>query len=191
MRLFSKKKPFFTKDQLQGAQFSIGDFTYGSPAVISYDNSSRLSIGKYCSFAGKVTILLGGDHRLDWATTYPFPDLSGPWPEGSEIAGHPASKGAIVIGNDVWVGYGATILSGTTIGDGAVIGANALVSRDVKPYGIAAGNPAKVIKMRFENHTVSRLLQLAWWNWSERKVRDNVHLLCSSDIEALLTAHNC
>jgi len=190
MRLFSQKKPFFTKDQFSGEQFSIGDFTYGSPDVISYDNKTKLTVGKYCSFAAQVTILLGGDHRIDWATTYPFPDLPEQWPEADAIVGHPASKGDISIGSDVWIGYGATLLSGITIGDGAVVGANALVSSDIAPYGVAVGTPAAVIKTRFDKKTISRLLTLGWWNWSEEKVRQNIHLLCSANIEALLTAHD-
>lgn len=190
MRLFSKKL-FFTKDQIQGEQFSVGDFTYGSPDIKNYDSNTRLTIGKYCSFAARVAIIMGGEHRMDMVTTYPFPEIADPWPETSGITGMTGSKGDIFIGNDVWVGYGATILSGVTIGDGAAIGAGALVSRDVEPYAIIGGNPAKIIRKRFDEHTVTRLLKLAWWNWPKEKVRKNVHLLCRPDIEALLTAHNC
>ncbi len=190
MRLFSKKL-FFTRDQIQGDQFSIGDFTYGTPDVITYDDKTKLTIGRYCSFAARVAILMGGEHRMDLGTTYPFPEIAEPWPEASNITGMTGSKGDIVIGSDVWVGYGATILSGVTIGDGAAIGAGALVSSDVAPYAIVGGCPAKKIRMRFAEPIVTRLLKLAWWDWPEAKVRKNVHLICSSDIEALLSAHGC
>ncbi len=190
MRLF-KKKLFFTKDSVQGEQFSIGDFTYGSPDIRNFDPDTKLVIGRYCSFGARVSILMGGEHRLDLATTYPFPEIADPWPETADITGMTGSKGDIVIGNDVWVGHGATILSGVTIGDGAVIGAGGLVTRDVDPYAIMGGSPAKIIRMRFDRSTVQRLLQLAWWNWPEDKVRKNIHLICSSDIDGLLNAHDC
>jgi len=125
MRLFGKKL-FFTKDQIKGDQFFVGDFTYGSPDIRNCDGSTTLTIGRYSSFAAKVTIVLGGEHRLDMVTTYSFPEIADPWPETKGITGMTGSKGNIIIGNDVWVGHGATILSGVTIGDGAVIGASAL-----------------------------------------------------------------
>jgi acetyltransferase-like isoleucine patch superfamily enzyme len=190
MRLFSKKL-FFTKDQITGDQFSIGAFTYGLPEVYNYDGTTRLTIGRYCSFAARVAIILGGEHRLDTATTYPFPEIADPWPEPAAITGMTGSKGDIVIGSDVWVGFGATIISGVTIGHGAAIGARALVTRDVPPYAIVGGNPAKTIRMRFDERTIRRLLKLAWWDWPEDKVRQNVALICGSDINALLEAHDC
>ncbi len=190
MRIFNKKL-FFTKDQIQGEQFTIGDFTYGSPDVKTYDSTTRLIIGRYCSFAAKVAILMGGEHRMDLGTTYPFPEIADPWPETSNITGMTGSKGDIVIGNDVWVGYGATILSGVTIGDGSAIGAGALVTHDIAPFSIVGGNPAKVIRMRFDDHLIARLLKLGWWNWPEEKVRENIQLICSPDIEKLLASHGC
>ena len=190
MRLFGKKR-FFMKDGPLGEQFSIGEFTYGAPEIRNPDSKTRLTIGRYCSFAAQVNIILGGEHRLDMVTTYPFPVIDDPWPETRDITGMTGSKGDITIGNDVWVGHGATILSGVTIGDGAVVGAGSLVCRNVEPYAIIGGNPAKVIRMRFDEQTISRLLKLSWWNWPAEKVRANVHLLCSPDVEALLRAHNC
>ena len=180
-----KKRQQYTRDTLQGEQFSIGEYTYGSPAIFIFDDDTRLVIGKYCSIADRVVILLGGNHRLDWATTYPFSAFPGQWPEAADVQGHPASKGNINVGNDVWTGFGATLLSGITIGDGAVIGAGAVVSRDVVPYAVAAGNPAVEIRKRFSADIIVKLLNLRWWDWPEEKVRKNISLLCSGNVEKL------
>lgn len=189
MRLWGwKKKGPYTRDVLQGPRFSIGDYTYGEPRVLCFEDETRLHIGRYCSISDGVTILLGGNHRLDWTTTYPFPAFPEQWPEAAALQGHPASRGDVVIGSDVWIGFGATILSGVTIGDGAVIGAGAMVSRDVAPYAVAAGNPAREVRKRFSEDTISRLLALQWWDWPEDRVRKHLPLLCSGDIAALLAA---
>lgn len=141
-------KYFYTKDLIKKPRglVEIGDFTYGKPKILYYDASTKLKIGKFCSISDEVTIVLGGNHRYDWVTTYPFSALYKEWPEASGIIGHPASKGDIVIGNDVWIGFGSIILSGVKIGDGAVIGAGSVVTKDVLPYTIAGGNPAVEIK---------------------------------------------
>ena len=183
-----KKKGRTTRDLLRGPQFVIGAHTYGEPRVLRFEEQTRLHIGRYCSIAGQVTILLGGNHRSDWATTYPFSVFPEQWPEAAGLTGHPASRGDVVIGSDVWLGFGATILSGVTIGHGAVIGAGAVVSRDVAPYAVAAGNPAREVRKRFSEDLIARLLALQWWNWPEAKVRRHLSLLCSGDIAALLAA---
>lgn len=184
----SRKKQQYTRDILKGEQFTVGKYTYGSPDVFSFADKTRLIIGSYCSISDRVTILLGGNHRLDWATTYPFSFFPVDWPEAAGIKGHPASKGDIVIGNDVWIGFGAIILSGVTIGDGAVIGAGSVVSRDVSPYSVVAGNPAVQYRKRFSDPVITRLLKMRWWDWPEEKVRANIHLLCSDDMDALFAA---
>lgn len=176
----------YTKDHLVGPLFEIGDYTYGCPNVMSWDDSTRLHIGKFCSIADGVTILLGGNHRTDWVTTYPFNVLSTPFPAASAIQGHPATKGDVWIGNDVWIGRGATILSGIQIGDGAVIGAGALVTKDVEPYSIVTGNPGKMVKKRFDEPTIKALLGIAWWNWDEEKINREVRNLCSSNIQEFI-----
>lgn len=163
---------------------TIGDFTYGTPKIRSWDMSTRLYIGKFCSISENVTIFLGGEHRSDWVTTYPFNVLV---PEYSHIKGHPKSKGDIIIGNDVWIAAGATILSGVTIGDGAVIGAEALVSKDVPPYAIVAGNPAKIVKYRFDEDTIQELLKLRWWDWELIKIEKFIPLLLNNNIEEFIT----
>ena len=172
-----KKSTFFTKDALAGRGYKIGDFTYGNPTVFHWDEPVTLEIGKFCSIAQEVSIFLGGNHRIDWVTTYPFNAIHYTFPTGKGIQGHPDTKGDIIIGNDVWIGYGANIMSGVKIGDGAVIGARAVVSRDVKPYEIVAGNPAVVIKKRFADDIIDKLLELKWWNLPLDEIHEIVPLL--------------
>jgi len=176
---------FFTKDYFKGNKYIIGEYTYGRPKVLFENNDANLRIGKYCSISTNVTIFLGGNHRIDWITTYPFNDLPAFFPEANNIIGHPATKGDVVIGNDVWIGNGATILSGVTIADGAVIAADAVVTKNVGAYEIWAGNPARLVKKRFEDSTIEKLLKLKWWNWSDEKVRENLSLLQSNKLNEL------
>lgn len=175
----------YTRDLLDNKKYVIGDHTYGKPNVYDWSDGGKLLIGKYTSIADEVTILLGGNHRTEWLTTYPFSALPERWPSAKDIKGHPYSKGDVVIGNDVWIGNGATILSGVTIGDGAVIAARAVVSKNVEPFTIVAGNPAKVIKKRFSKKVIKRLLSLRWWDWSDSEVASNVSILMSSDFDML------
>jgi acetyltransferase-like isoleucine patch superfamily enzyme len=164
-------------------QYDIGRWSYGSPEILTWDEGAMLRIGAFCSIANGVSIMLGGEHRPDWVTTYPFSVL---WVHGRAFAGHPVSKGDVSIGNDVWIGREALILSGVRIGDGAVIGARAVVAGDVEPYAIVAGNPARVIRYRFSPSVISRLLGLCWWNWADDKIERLLPLMLSSDIESFL-----
>jgi acetyltransferase-like isoleucine patch superfamily enzyme len=174
---------FYTKDILIGNIYQIGEFTYGRPKVIAFTKDTKLIIGKFCSISANVKIFLGAEHRMDWVSTYPFPALGQKWPEARGVTGHPASKGNVVIGNDVWIAEGAVIMSGVNIGDGAVIGGQSVVSKDVAPYSIVSGNPAKLIKKRFDDETIEKLLDIQWWNWPVEKIRKNVHLLCSHKLD--------
>ena len=143
-----------------------------------------MTIGKFCAIAEGVTVLLGGNHRTDWISTFPFSVL---WPEvAGHIKGHPATRGDVVIGNDVWIGWGALILSGVKIGDGAVIGAHSVVSRDVPPYAIVCGNPAIIKKYRFDEESIQKLLAISWWNWPDEEIAEVVPMLLSQDIGAFL-----
>jgi acetyltransferase-like isoleucine patch superfamily enzyme len=175
----SSKKGFYTKDIL-GNRYVIGGHTYGNPRVISWGEGTSLTIGKYCSISKNVIIFLGSEHRIDWVSTYPFPIL---WEEAKGISGHPSTKGDVIIGNDVWIGYGVTILSGVNIGDGAVIGAGSVVIKDVPPYAIAAGNPCYIIKYRFDEETIERLLKIRWWSWPDHQVRENIKSICSEAMD--------
>jgi acetyltransferase-like isoleucine patch superfamily enzyme len=182
-RLFpSAARLIYTKDLL-GERYSIGDHTYGKPRVISWAEGTSLRIGKYCSISTHVIIFLGSEHRTDWVSTYPFPFL---WKEARSIKGHPFSKGDVTIGNDVTIGYNVTILSGVSIGDGAAIGTGSVVTKDIPPYAIAAGNPARVLRYRFDEETIRKLLQIKWWDWSDEKVKENVHLICSDSIDGFI-----
>jgi len=179
----SSRNIIYTKDLL-GDRYSIGDHTYGKPRVVSWKKEgTSLRIGKYCSISTHVVIFLGSEHRTDWVSTYPFPSL---WKEARSIKGHPFSKGDVTIGNDVYVGYHVTILSGVTIGDGAAIGACSVVTRNIPPYAIVAGNPAQIIRYRFDEETIRKLLEIKWWNWADDKVAENVHLICSDSVNALI-----
>ena len=162
--------------------YSIGRMTYGNPLVRFANSDKNLQIGNFCSIANDVQIFLGGEHRIDWLTTYPFMLF---YEELNYLEGHPKSKGDVIIGNDVWIGDGAVILSGVKIGNGVVIGARSVVSKDIPDYAIVVGNPATIIKYRFDTVTIEKLQQISWWNWSDEHIKNAGILLCSQDIDKL------
>jgi acetyltransferase-like isoleucine patch superfamily enzyme len=153
-----------------------GKHTYDLDNItaLSWGEGAELYVGSFCSIGANLTVYLGGNHRTDWATTYPFGHVP-EFPEG--MPGHPATKGDVHIKNDVWIGNDVTIMSGVTIGSGAVIGAHSVVTKDVNPYEIVAGNPAKFIKNRFPSTITGYLLALAWWEWPDEKIKRAISLL--------------
>lgn len=156
---------------------TVGDHTYGAENMsVFFQDEANLIIGKYCSIGPKLTVYLGGEHRTEWISTYPFSEFH------PEIKGYDyrISKGDVTIGNDVWIGHGVTILSGVTIGDGAVIGAGSVVASNVLPYSIVAGNPAKLIKYRMKESIIE------WWDWPEDVIYEAIPLLQSDNYEGLL-----
>jgi acetyltransferase-like isoleucine patch superfamily enzyme len=171
------KKSFFTKDIFKDKPYSIGDYTYGKPEILFDNSGAKLTIGKFCSIADEVTIFLGGNHRTDWISTYPFKIIFGDHPIAFKIKGHPATKGDVNIGNDVWIGHGVTIMSGISIGDGAVIAAKSVITKDVGSYEIWGGNPAKKIKNRFTESEIEKLISIAWWNWDIKEILNKSDLL--------------
>jgi virginiamycin A acetyltransferase len=166
--------------------FSIGAYSYGRPKVRFPESGRRLTIGRYCSIADKVEILLGGDHRLDWVSTYPFAAMRSLFPDAQAPEDYHASRGDVVIGHDVWLGSGCMILSGVTVGHGAVVAARAVVTRDVPAYAVVAGNPARIVRHRFDAATVEALVATAWWDLPHPAVTRLVPLLQSGDVAALL-----
>ena len=166
--------------------YDIGAFTYGSPKVQSWRGGGKLKIGRFCSIAAAVLIALGGEHHVDWVTTYPFPAL---FPDAKRYPGHPTTKGDVIIGNDVWIGYGATILSGVTIGNGAVIGARSMIASDVGAYQIAVGNPARPIRLRFAESEVASLQRIAWWDWPLEEIALAYPLLLAGNVAAFIARY--
>ena len=157
-------------------EFHIGRWTYGWPEIHRWRSTQQLSIGSFCSIAAGVKILLGGEHRIDFISTYPFGQFFG---TGDKNA-HEWSRGDVFIGNDVWIGHEALILSGTHIGDGAVVGAYSLVKGEVPPYAIVAGNPARVLRYRFSQATIDELMRIRWWDWDDEIIRRHIPELMST-----------
>ena len=150
-------------------------------------NNDRLIIGKFCSIACGVKFIFNcANHTLKSLSTYTFPLFFEEWDlPKSEVASTWDNKGDIVIGNDVWIGYDAVIMAGITIGDGAIIGTRAVITKDVEPYSIVGGVPAKEIRKRFAPEVIKRLLELQWWNWSEEKIRREINAIRNGEIELL------
>lgn len=183
-RLGLRRAPYFLSENPDYAGLDVGAYSYGAPLLLGCDGTpeTHVSIGRYCSFAHGVQILLRANHPMKSATTYPLGRVFGQEQE----CDFSTSRGPVRIGHDVWVGYEALILSGVTIGNGAVIGARAVVTRDVPPYGIVAGNPARLVRRRFDDATVARLEATRWWDWPEERIRAHMHLLSHGAIEEFL-----
>lgn len=163
----------------------VGAHTYGVHVFAhAGDPPNMVEVGAYSSIAPGAELMIGGNHRSDWASTYPFRIRCGL--EGALKDGNPTSHGPILVGNDVWIGSGALILSGVTIGDGAIVAARAVVARDVRPYSIVAGNPAREVRRRFTDNTVSALLAIAWWTWPHEELLNIVPLLNGAPVEDLI-----
>ncbi|MDU4960085.1 MAG: Vat family streptogramin A O-acetyltransferase [Sporomusaceae bacterium] len=177
----------------------IGDYTYYSDNQNSPENfyeriqhhyeflGDKLIIGRFCAIAEGITFIMNGaNHRMDGITTYPFNIFAGGWEKVTPALEQLPFKGDTVIGNDVWIGQNVTIMPGIMIGDGAIVAANATVTKNVEPYAIVGGNPARLIKKRFSDEMIESLLKLQWWNWDEHKIFDNLELLVSvNDIAAV------
>ncbi len=185
----------YLKNIINNPNIIVGDYTYYDDfenpenfernVLYHFDFiGDQLIIGKFCSIASDVKFIMnGGNHRTDWLTNYPFPVFENGWEKAMPDSW--PDKGNTIIGNDVWIGYGATIMPGIQVGDGAIIATNSVVTKNVEPYSIVGGNPAKEIRKRFEENIIKELLEIKWWDWEIEKITRNLQAICGSDINAL------
>lgn len=190
-------KPCITRENIE-----VGEYTYYDDpdeperfedrnVLYHYDfTGDRMVIGRYCALATGVRFIMNGaNHALGGVTTYPFQIFGSGWEKGFDPTSLDSGyRGDTVVGHDVWIGTQAVIMPGVTIGHGAIIGSFSVVTKDVPPYAIVAGNPAEVRKMRFDEATVAGLLDIAWWDWPAEKVTRNVDALRAGDVERLRAA---
>jgi acetyltransferase-like isoleucine patch superfamily enzyme len=171
-----------------GERLSMGRHSYGDPRVATFPgDTAHVRVGAFTSIGPDVILMDGGDHRTDWVSTFPFRAVLGL--PGAYEDGQPSTRGDIEIGNDVWIGRGARVRSGVTIGDGAVVGGYAVVTRDVRPYAVVVGVPARETRRRFDDEQVDALLRIAWWQWSMDAIERSVPQLCSGDVDAFIREH--
>lgn len=194
------KETVYLKPVISNPNISVGEFTMYNDFVndpmqfernnVLYQypiNHDKLIIGKFCSIAcGAKFIFNSANHTLSSFSTYPFPIFFEEWGLNiKDVAAAWDNKGDIIIGNDVWIGYEAVIMAGVTIGDGANIGTRAVVTKDVPPYTIVGGVPAKTIRKRFNNETLDELLKIKWWDWSEERIARNIQAIQSGRLRHL------
>jgi len=178
----------FLKNIITNPQILVGDYTYYDDFenVENFEKNvkylfdfigDKLIIGKYCMIASDVIFIMNGaNHLTDAVSTYPFAIFGNGWESAMDGKSYP-TKGDTIIGNDVWIGYGATIMPGVKIGDGAIIATKSVVTKDVAPYSIVGGNPAREIKKRFSDKAIEKLLKMQWWDWSPEKITKNLGML--------------
>lgn len=188
----------FLKNIINNPNIIVGDYTYYDDfeSVENFEKNvkylfdftgDKLIIGKFCMIASDVTFIMNGANHLSEAiSAYPFAIFGKDWANAMDGKTYPV-KGDTVVGNDVWIGYGATIMPGVTIGDGAIIATKSVITKDVAPYSIVGGNPAQEIRKRFSEKDIEYLLEINWWNWSIEKITANVQHLTSGNINALKT----
>ena len=186
----------FLKNIITNPNIIVGDYTYYDDFddVANFEKNvkylfdftgDQLIIGKFCMIASDVTFIMNGaNHLNDTITSYPFAIFGEDWSKAMDGKDYP-NKGNIVVGNDVWIGYGATIMPGVKIGDGAIIATKSVVTKDVAPYSIVGGNPAKEIRKRFSEKQISKLLEIAWWDWPIEKITSHVQNLTSGNVDIL------
>lgn len=184
-------KPLINSHLIEVGEFSYYDDPHHAAEfenrnVLYHYGPERLRIGRFCSLATGVRFIMNGaNHRMDGPSTFPFPTMGGSWAGHMDLLSGLPSRGDTVVGNDVWLGNGSTVLPGVSIGHGAIVAAGAVVARDVPPYSVVAGNPARLVRHRFEPEHVDRLLRIAWWDWPVEKIDRHLRIIMAGSIEAL------
>ncbi len=168
-------------------EITVGTGTYcNGMQLYCWDERIKISIGNYCSLADKIMVIAGGEHEKEWVSNYPFVKIF----EREDLY-HKQKvryKGDILIEHDVWIGNNVTILSGVTIGSGSVVGAGSVVVKDVAPYSIVVGNPAKMMRMRFGDDDIASLLRIKWWEWPKERIQDNLAIF--DDVKSFIKRNN-
>jgi virginiamycin A acetyltransferase len=197
------KNMVFLKNIIVNPNIIVGDYTYYDDLIDPYNFEKnvlyhfdfigdKLIIGKFCAIASDIKFIMNGaNHEVLPLSTYPFAIFGKGWEhlkKGMELTEKYPHKGNTEIGNDVWIGYGATIMPGVKVGNGAIIASQSVVTKDVPDYAIAGGNPARVIRVRYDEDTVELLLEIAWWNWSSADITRHLKIINSADIDALKNA---
>ncbi|MFE6399443.1 CatB-related O-acetyltransferase [Streptomyces alboflavus] len=187
-------RPLITSPLIEADEFSYYDDPDDATAfetrnVLYHYGPEKLVIGKFCALGEGVRFIMNGaNHRMDGASTFPFPIMGGPWSEHFDLISGLPGRGDTVIGHDVWFGYRTMVMPGVRIGHGAIIASGSVVVDDVPDYGIVGGNPAKLIRHRYDPKDVARLLELAWWDWPLEHITTHVRTIMSGSVDALEAA---
>ena len=186
----------FLKPLIQNPLIEVGEYSYYDDPLHSAEFETRnvthhygpekLVLGKFCAIASGTTFVMNGaNHRMNGVSTYPFPIMGGAWGEHRDLITDLPSRGDTIVGNDVWIGANATIMPGVRIGHGAVISTEAVVTKDVPDYAIVGGNPAALIRRRYQEPDIRTLVELAWWNWPLPKITENLRAIADGSVAAL------
>ncbi|MEU4586979.1 CatB-related O-acetyltransferase [Kitasatospora aureofaciens] len=187
-------KPLVTSPLIEVGEYSYYDdpkdpTAFETRNVLYHYGPERLVIGRFCAFAQGVRFVMNGaNHRMDGPSTFPFPIMGGAWAEHFDLLSGLPGRGDTVVGHDVWLGYRTTVMPGVRIGNGAIVAAGPVVTSDIPDYAIAGGNPAKVVRMRYEEDEVARLLAVAWWDWPVEHLTRHLRTVMSGSVEELEAA---